>query len=108
MLVPRWFAWRYRRSPYALWWLPRNGYDLGESAYGLLVAGYAMAVLIGPLTEARWPVPAVACVVAGSALIVWEAATLGSSWRIGQEGATRSASTSPTVRIASWPIFADA
>ena len=37
VLVPGWFAWRYRRSPYALRWLPRNAYDLGESAYGLLV-----------------------------------------------------------------------
>ena len=45
VLVPGWFAWRYRRSPYALRWLPRNAYDLGESAYGLLVAGYTIAVL---------------------------------------------------------------
>ena len=85
VLVPGWFAWRFRRSPYALRWLPRNAYDLGESAYGLLVAGYTIAVLRGPLTEPRWPVLAVACVTAGSALIVWAVATLGGSWRIGQD-----------------------
>ena len=85
MLVPGWFAWRYRRSPYALRWPPRNGYDLGESAYGLLVASYPMAVLIGPLIEPRSTVPAVACVIAGSAMIVWTVATLGRSWRIGQD-----------------------
>jgi protein-S-isoprenylcysteine O-methyltransferase Ste14 len=85
LLVPGRFAWRYRRSPYALRWLPRDGYDLVESAYGLLVAGYTMAVWIGPLTEPRWTVLAVACVIAGSALIVWAVATLGSSWRIGQD-----------------------
>jgi protein-S-isoprenylcysteine O-methyltransferase Ste14 len=85
LLVPGWFAWRYRRSPYALRWLPRDGYDLVESAYGLLVAGYTMAVLIGPPAEPRWTVLAVACVIAGSALIVWAVATLGSSWRIGQD-----------------------
>ena len=85
VLVPGWFAWRYRRSPYALRWLPRNGYDLAESAYGLLVAGYTIAVLIGPLAEPRWTVLAVTCVIAGSALIIWAVATLGSSWRIGQD-----------------------
>ena len=85
LLVPGWFAWRYRRSPYALRWLPRDGYDLVESAYGLLVAGYTMAVLIGPTAEPRWTVLAMACVIAGSALIVWAVATLGSSWRIGQD-----------------------
>jgi protein-S-isoprenylcysteine O-methyltransferase Ste14 len=85
VLVPGWFAWRYRRSPYALRWLPRNGYDLGESAYGLLVAGYTVAVLLGPLTEPRWPVLALACIIAGSGLIVWAVATLGGSWRIGQD-----------------------
>ena len=37
LLSPGWFTWRHRRSPYALRWLPRNGYDLGESAYGILV-----------------------------------------------------------------------
>jgi protein-S-isoprenylcysteine O-methyltransferase Ste14 len=84
-LVPGWFAWRHRRSPYALQWLPRNGYDLGESAYGLLVAGYTIAVLLGPPTEPRWTVLAVACVIAGSGLIVWAVATLGGSWRIGQD-----------------------
>src|SRR5215472_2089808 len=56
VLVPGWFAWRFRRSPYALRWLPRNGYDLGESAYGLLVAVYTLAVLLGPLTKPRWTV----------------------------------------------------
>jgi protein-S-isoprenylcysteine O-methyltransferase Ste14 len=66
-------------------WLPQNGYDLVESAYGLLMAGYTIAVLIGPLAEPRWTVLAVACVIAGSALIVWAVATLGSSWRIGQD-----------------------
>jgi protein-S-isoprenylcysteine O-methyltransferase Ste14 len=85
LLVPGWFAWRYRRLPYALRWLPRDGYDLVESAYGLLVAGYTMAILIGPLAEPRSTVAAVACVIAGSALIVWTVATLGSSWRIGQD-----------------------
>jgi protein-S-isoprenylcysteine O-methyltransferase Ste14 len=85
VLVPGWFAWRYRRSPYALRWRPRNGYDLGESAYGLLVAGYTLAVLLGPLTEPRWSALAVACVIAGSELIVWAVATLGGSWRIGQD-----------------------
>jgi protein-S-isoprenylcysteine O-methyltransferase Ste14 len=85
LLVPGWFAWRYRRSPYTLRWLPRDGYDLVESAYGLLLAGYTMALLIGPLTDPRWTVPGVACVIAGSALIAWAVATLGSSWRIGQD-----------------------
>jgi protein-S-isoprenylcysteine O-methyltransferase Ste14 len=83
--VPGWFAWRYQRSPYALRWLPRNGYDLGESAYGLLVAGYTVAVLIGPLPEPRWPLLALVCVIAGSGLILWAVATLGGSWRIGQD-----------------------
>ncbi len=85
VLVPGWFAWRYRRPPYALQWLPRNVYDLGESAYGLLVAGYTIAVLLGPRTEPRWTLLAVACVMAGSGLIVWAVATLGASWRIGQD-----------------------
>jgi protein-S-isoprenylcysteine O-methyltransferase Ste14 len=85
VLVPGFFAWRYQRSPYALRWLPRNGYDLVESAYGLLVAGYTVAVLLGPLTEPRWTVLALACVIAGSGLIVWSVATLGGSWRIGQD-----------------------
>ena len=56
VLVPAWFAWRYQRSPYVLRWLPRNGYDLGESAYGLLLAGYSVALLLGPPTEPRWTV----------------------------------------------------
>src|SRR5262249_36854532 len=47
VLVPGWFAWRSRHSPYALRWLPRNGYDLVESAYGLLVACYTIAILRG-------------------------------------------------------------
>ena len=85
VLIPGWFAWRYRRSPYALRSLPRNGYDLDESAYGLLVVGYTIAVLLGPLIEPRWTVLAVAFVIAGSALIVWAVATLGGSWRIGQD-----------------------
>lgn len=85
VLVPGWFGWRYRRPAYALRWLPRNGYDLVESAYGLLVVGYTIAVLFGPLTEPRWTVVAVACVIAGSGLIVWAVATLGGSWRIGQD-----------------------
>jgi protein-S-isoprenylcysteine O-methyltransferase Ste14 len=85
LLVPGWFAWRYRRSPYALRWLPRNAYDLSESAYGLLVAGYTIAVLLGPHPEPRRTVLAVACVLAGSALIVWAVAALGGSWRIGQD-----------------------
>ena len=85
VFVPGWFARRYRCSPYALRWLPRNGYDLVESAYGLLVAGYTVAVSLGPLPGPRWPVLALACVVAGSGLIVWAVATLGSSWRIGQD-----------------------
>jgi protein-S-isoprenylcysteine O-methyltransferase Ste14 len=85
VFVPGWFAWRHRRSPYALRWLPQNGYDLNESAYGLLVAGYTVAVLLGPLPEPRWPVLALACVIAGSGLIVWAVATLGGSWRIGQD-----------------------
>lgn len=38
VVVPGWFVWLYRRSPYALRWLPRNRYDLVESAYGLLTA----------------------------------------------------------------------
>ena len=85
-VVPGWFAWRYRRSPYALRWVPRNGYDLVESAYGSLVAGYTVAVFLGPLPHPLWPVPALACVVAGSGLIVWAVAALGGSWRIGQDG----------------------
>ncbi len=85
VLVPGWFAWHYRRSPYTLRWLPKHAYDLGESAYGLLLAGYTIAVLLGPYTEPRWTVPAVACVIAGSALIVWAVAALGGSWRIGQD-----------------------
>jgi protein-S-isoprenylcysteine O-methyltransferase Ste14 len=85
VLAPGWFAWRYRRLPYALRWLPRNAYDLGESAYGLLVVGYTLAVLLGPLAEPRSTVLAVACVIAGSALIVWAVATLGASWRIDQD-----------------------
>jgi protein-S-isoprenylcysteine O-methyltransferase Ste14 len=85
VVVPGWFAWRYRRSPYALQLLPRNGYDVGESAYGLLLVGYTLAVAIGPHTRPRWTVVAVACVVAGSTFIVWAVATLGSSWRIGQD-----------------------
>jgi protein-S-isoprenylcysteine O-methyltransferase Ste14 len=66
-------------------WLPRNGYELGESAYGLLVIGYTVAVLLGPLIEPRWPILALSFVVAGSALILWAVATLGSNWRIGQD-----------------------
>jgi protein-S-isoprenylcysteine O-methyltransferase Ste14 len=85
VLVPGWFAWRYQRLPYALRWLPRNGYDLRESAYGFLVGGYTVAVLLGPLTEPRWTVLALACVIAGSGLIVWAVASLGGSWRIGQD-----------------------
>ena len=85
ILVPSWFAWRYRRSPYALKWLPRNGYDVVESTYGLLVAGYTVAVLLAPLPEPKWPVLALACVISGSGLILWAVATLGGSWRIGQD-----------------------
>jgi protein-S-isoprenylcysteine O-methyltransferase Ste14 len=85
VLVPGWSAWRYGRSPYALRWLPRDGYDLVESAYGLLVAGYTIAVLLGPLSEPRWIVLAVACLIAGSGLIDWAVATLGGSWSIGQD-----------------------
>ena len=85
MVIPGWFARRYRRSPYALHLLPRNAYDVGESAYGLLVVGYTVAVAIGPHARPRWTVVAVACVVAGSALIVWAVAALGGSWRIGQD-----------------------
>jgi hypothetical protein len=79
VVVPGWFAWRYRRSPYALHLLPRNAYDAGESAYGLLVVGYTVAVAIGPQVRPRWTAVAVACIVAGSALIVWAVATLGRS-----------------------------
>jgi protein-S-isoprenylcysteine O-methyltransferase Ste14 len=85
VVVPGWFALSYRRSPYALHLLPRNTYDVGESMYGLLVVGYTVAVAIDPHTRPRWTVVAVACVVAGSALIVWAVATLGKSWRIGQD-----------------------
>ncbi len=89
VVVPGWFAWRYHRSPYALRWLPRNGYDLNESTYGLLVAGYTVAVWLGPFAEPRWTVPGLACLIAGSGLILWAVATLGSNWRIGQgEGDT--------------------
>ena len=85
VLVPACFAWRYRRSPYALRWLPRNGYDLTESAYGLPVAGYTVAVLLRPPTEPRWAIPGLACHLAGSGLILWAVATLGGNWRIGQD-----------------------
>jgi protein-S-isoprenylcysteine O-methyltransferase Ste14 len=85
VVVPGSFALRYRRSPFALQWLLRNGYDLVEAAYGLRVAGYTTAVLLGPLTEPRWTVLAATCVIAGSALIIWAVATLGGSWRIGQD-----------------------
>ena len=46
VLVPAWFVRHCRRSPYALRRLPRNGYDLGESAYALLVIGYTIAVVL--------------------------------------------------------------
>src|SRR5579883_3289139 len=85
ILVPGWFTWHYRRSPYVLRWLPRNGYDLGESAYGLLVISYTLAVLFGPATDPRWRVLPLACVVGGSGLILWAVMTLGSHWRIGQD-----------------------
>jgi len=85
VLVPGWFVWRYRRSPYALRWLPRSGYEVGESAYGWLVIGYTVSVLFGPQTEPRSPVLALACVIAGSGLILSAVATLGSNWRIGQD-----------------------
>ena len=85
VLVPGWFVWRYRRSPYALRWLPRSGYEVGESAYGWLVIGYTVAVLFGPQTEPRSPVLALACVIAGSGLILSAVATLRSNWRIGQD-----------------------
>jgi hypothetical protein len=48
VVLPGWFAWRSRRSPYALHLLPRDAYDVGESAYGLLVVDYTVAVAIGP------------------------------------------------------------
>ena len=89
VLVTGCYAWRYRRSPYSLQWLPRNGYDLCESAYGLLVAGYTVAVLFGPHTEPRQTVLALALIIAGSGLIVWAVATLGSNWRIGQDEGDR-------------------
>jgi protein-S-isoprenylcysteine O-methyltransferase Ste14 len=85
VLVPAWYVWRFRRSPYALRWFPRNNYDVGESIYGLLVIGYSVAILRGAFTEPRWPVLALACVIAGSGLILWAVATLGSNWRIGQD-----------------------
>jgi protein-S-isoprenylcysteine O-methyltransferase Ste14 len=85
VLVPACFVWLYGRSPYAFGWLPRNGYEQGESAYGLLVIGYTVAVLLGHLTEPRWPILALTCVIAGSGLILWAVATLGSNWRIGQD-----------------------
>ena len=82
VLVPGWFVWRYRRSPYALRWLPRSGYEVGESAYGWLVIGYTVAVLFGTQTEPRSPGSlALACVIAGSGLILSAVATLGSNWR---------------------------
>lgn len=89
VLVTGCYAWHYRRSPYSLQWLPRNGYDLGESAYGLLVIGYTVAVLFGPRTEPRWTVLALAFIIAGSGLIIWAVATLGSNWRIGQDEGDR-------------------
>lgn len=85
VLVPAWFVWRYRRSPYVLQWLPRNGYHFVESAYTWLVVGYTAAVLSGPRVEPHWTVPALACAIAGSGLILWAVATLGSNWRIGQD-----------------------
>lgn len=55
VVVPAWYSWRYKRSPYVLRWLPRNGYDLAESAYGLLVAGYTVALLLGPPGQPSGP-----------------------------------------------------
>lgn len=106
-VVPGWFAWRYRRSPYALRWVPRNGYDLVESAYGSLVVGYTVAVFLGPLPHPLWPVPALACVVAGSGLIVWAVAALGGSWRIGQDegDATCRYITGGPYRLLRHPIY---
>src|SRR4051794_5753534 len=85
ILMPAWFACRFRRSPYALHWVPRNGYDLAESAYGLMVVGYTTALLMNLLCEPRWPVAALACHVAGSGFIVWAEVSLGGNWRIGQD-----------------------
>lgn len=85
VVVPGYFAWRYHRSPYALRWLPRNGYDVSESAYGMLVAGYTLAILLGSPGESNSTLPGLTCHIAGSGLIVWAVATLGSNWRIGQD-----------------------
>jgi protein-S-isoprenylcysteine O-methyltransferase Ste14 len=100
-------VWRYRRSPYALRWLPRSGYEIGESAYAGLVIGYTVAVLFGPQTEPRSPVLALACVIAGSGLILSAIATLGSNWRIGQdEGDTTCAYvTGGPYRLVRHPIY---
>lgn len=51
----------------------------------MLATGYTAAVLLGALPEPRWPVLALACVIAGSGLILWAVATLGSNRRIGQD-----------------------
>lgn len=85
VVVPAWFTWRYQRSPYALRWLPRNRYDLVESAYGLLVTGNTVALLLGPPEQPRWPAAALASLTLGSGLILWAVAALGSNWRIGQD-----------------------
>jgi protein-S-isoprenylcysteine O-methyltransferase Ste14 len=91
VLVPGCFVRRYRHSPYVWRWLPRNGYDFGEAAYGLLVIGYTVAILFyATSTESRWTAFALAFVIGGSGLILWAVATLGSNWRIGQDEGDRS------------------
>jgi protein-S-isoprenylcysteine O-methyltransferase Ste14 len=89
ILVPSCFALRYRRSPFVWRWLPQNGYDIGEWAYGLLVIGYTLAIMFGPPIESHLTVFALAFVIGGSALILWAVATLGSHWRIGQDEGDR-------------------
>jgi protein-S-isoprenylcysteine O-methyltransferase Ste14 len=107
VLIPGWFAWRYRRTPYALHWLPRNRYDLGESAYGLVVTGYTVALMHGTLPQPHWPAIALASVIAGSGLIVLAVVTLGDSWRIGQDqsDATCAYVTQGPYRFLHHPIY---
>jgi hypothetical protein len=66
-LVPGWFVWRYRRSPYALRWLPRSALGIAISAFGqmlltnadirsvLLLLGTVGYVLVqGKAESLRW------------------------------------------------------